>query len=270
MRRTRLVVGFHAVGSRLRVRATSIEELYVDAAREDRRMRDLVELARAAGVHVMSVPAERLDAMTGRARHQGVVATAQWSEPLQDLDAILDRADDDTLLLVLDGVQDPHNLGACLRVADAAGVDAVVAPRDRAVGLNATVAKVASGAAETVPYVTVTNLARTLDQIKDANILVVGADGTVETTIYDTPLSGPIAWVLGAEGAGMRRLTRERCDVLASIPLLGSVESLNLSVAAGICLFETRRRVTPPQSADGGRTGSTPHAGTAPRRPEEN
>ena len=146
------------------------------------------------------------------------------------------------LLLVLDGVTDPHNLGACLRVADAAGAHAVIAPKDRAVGLNATVMKVASGAGETVPYITVTNLARTLRDLKDRQIWVVGADEGGERTHYESKLGGPLAWVLGAEGEGLRRLTRETCDAIVHIPMLGSVESLNVSVASGVCLFEARRQ----------------------------
>ena len=148
----------------------------------------------------------------------------------------------EALLLVLDGVTDPHNLGACLRVADAAGAHAVIAPKDRAAGIGATVSKVASGAAETIPYYMVTNLARTLDDLKERNIWIVGADEQAEKTLYESELPEAIAWVLGAEGEGMRRLTRERCDLLARIPMSGSVASLNVSVASGVCLFESRRR----------------------------
>lgn len=242
MKQVRIVYGFHAVSSRLRHGAATIHEVYVAKDRSDRRMRDLVQFAGEVGVKCMEVDPERLDAMTGHAPHQGVVARAEPVERARDLDAVLDALTPETLFLVLDGVQDPHNLGACLRVADAAGVAAVVAPKDRAVAINATVAKVASGAADTVPYFAVTNLARTLDHMKDAGVWVVGTDSDATDDLYRTKLDGPLALVLGAEGAGLRRLTRERCDALARIPMGGTVASLNLSVAAGICLFEARRR----------------------------
>jgi 23S rRNA (guanosine2251-2'-O)-methyltransferase len=158
------------------------------------------------------------------------------------LNEVLDDLAEPAFLLVLDGVQDPHNLGACLRVADAMGVQAIVAPKDRATGLNATVHKVASGAAESVPFIAVTNLARSLRELKDKGIWVVGASGDGAGTLFDANLSGPLALVLGAEGEGLRRLTRETCDELVSIPMFGQVESLNVSVAAGICLYEARRQ----------------------------
>jgi 23S rRNA (guanosine2251-2'-O)-methyltransferase len=165
--------------------------------------------------------------------------------PVRSLDEVLDTVTGDPLLLVLDGVTDPHNLGACLRVADAAGVHAVVAPKDHAVGINATVSKVASGAAETVPYCMVTNLARTLRELKERGLWIVGADEAGTQTLYQAELKGPLAWVLGAEGAGLRRLTREHCDLLVRIPMAGAIASLNVSVAAGICLFESVRQRTP-------------------------
>ena len=189
----------------------------------------------------MTVDAARLDGLTGRARHQGVAARI-GPAPARALDDVLDAVTGDPLLLVLDGVTDPHNLGACLRVADAAGVHAVVAPKDHAVGINATVSRVASGAAEAVPYCMVTNLARTLRELKEREIWIVGADEAGTQTLHTAKLTGPIAWVLGAEGAGLRRLTRETCDVLVRIPMAGAVESLNVSVAAGVCLFETVRQ----------------------------
>jgi 23S rRNA (guanosine2251-2'-O)-methyltransferase len=158
------------------------------------------------------------------------------------LDEVLDTLTGPALLLILDGVQDPHNLGACLRVADAAGAQAVIAPKDRAVGLTATVVKVASGAADSVPYVVVTNLARTIRELQERNIWTVGADAEAEQDLYAVDQRNAIAWVLGAEGSGLRRLTRETCDQLARIPMLGTVESLNVSVAAGICLFEAMRQ----------------------------
>ena len=160
------------------------------------------------------------------------------------LDEVIESVEGPPLLLVLDGVTDPHNLGACLRVADGAGAHAVVAPKDHAVGVNATVAKVASGAAETVPYLMVTNLARTLNELKDFDIRVIGTSDDAEQTLYDIDLTGPIAFVLGSEGDGMRQLTRKTCDQLAGIPMAGAVESLNVSVAAGVCLFEALRQRT--------------------------
>lgn len=180
--------------------------------------------------------------MAGDARHQGVAACIDASRSYIDIEDVLDTLVEPALLLVLDGVQDPHNLGACLRVADAFGVHAVVAPKDRAVGLTATVHKVASGAVDAVPYISVTNLARTLRELKQRGVSIHGAAADADTDLNSASLDGPIAWVLGAEGKGMRRLTRETCDRLVSIPMLGSVESLNISVSAGICMFETRRQ----------------------------
>jgi 23S rRNA (guanosine2251-2'-O)-methyltransferase len=180
--------------------------------------------------------------MTQHARHQGVAARIEAAGPAQDLDAVLDELAEPALLLILDGVTDPHNLGACLRVADAMGVHAVVAPKDRAVGITPTVEKVASGAAEAVPFIAVTNLARAMRELKERGIWLIGADQDADHDLYSVKLEGPLAWVLGAEGEGMRRLTRENCDELARIPMLGAVESLNVSVSAGICLAETRRQ----------------------------
>ena len=239
MSEARVVFGFHAVLSRLRADPESVIEILLDAGRQDTRVRDLVGAAERAKVRVMRVPVERLDGFGGR--HQGVVARVEMKNLAQDLDDLLDKVEK-PFLLVLDGVTDPHNLGACLRVANAAGADAVVAPKDRAAGITPTVSKVASGAAEATPYIMVTNLARTLASIKERNIWVVGTDERAEKTLYETDLPDSIAWVLGAEGEGMRRLTRESCDLLVRIPMKGEVESLNVSVAAGIVLFETARR----------------------------
>lgn len=180
--------------------------------------------------------------MAGEARHQGVAANIDASRSYVDIEDVLDTLTEPALILVLDGIHDPHNLGACLRVADAFGVHAVVAPKDRAVGLTATVHKVASGAADTVPYISVTNLARSLRDLKQRGVLVIGATAEADSDLNSIKLEGPIAWVLGAEEKGLRRLTRETCDQLVSIPMLGSVENLNVSVSAGICLFETRRQ----------------------------
>jgi 23S rRNA (guanosine2251-2'-O)-methyltransferase len=180
--------------------------------------------------------------MTGHVPHQGVAARVALLRLPADLEEVLEQCNEPALLLVLDGITDPHNLGACLRVADAMGVHAVIAPRDRAAGLNATVSKVASGAAETVPYLAVTNLARTMRDLKERGIWLIGADERARQSLYEVKLGGPLAWVLGAEGEGMRRLTRETCDDLVRVPMHGSVESLNVSVSAGICLAETRRQ----------------------------
>ncbi|NDU92005.1 MAG: 23S rRNA (guanosine(2251)-2'-O)-methyltransferase RlmB [Ferrovum sp.] len=243
MAKLKVIYGFHAVASRLRHHPETIHELYVDSMRKDPRARDFLTLAEAAGVAVRAVPGDRLTGLAGTSRHQGVVAQADAVELRVDLDQIIEIAGKDLLLLVLDGVQDPHNLGACLRVADAMGAHAVVAPRDRAVSLSPTVAKVASGAAETVPYITVTNLARTLRDLKDHAVWVIGTDDQANEDLFGAKFERPMAWVLGAEGAGLRRLTRENCDQLVRIPMFGTVESLNVSVAAGICLYESRRRI---------------------------
>jgi 23S rRNA (guanosine2251-2'-O)-methyltransferase len=236
------VFGFHAVRSCIRHDPAGIVALYVLEARDDVRMRDLLDMAARAGVRVMTVDRERLHRLAGHARHQGVVASVAASDHRLDLDDVLAALTEPALLLVLDGVQDPHNLGACLRVADGLGAHAVIAPKDRSVGLTPTVAKVACGAAETVPYIAVTNLARTLRSLQERGIWIVGADAAGTTALGDAEVAGAIGWVLGAEGEGLRRLTRETCDALLRIPMTGAVESLNVSVAAGICLFESRRQ----------------------------
>jgi 23S rRNA (guanosine2251-2'-O)-methyltransferase len=186
----------------------------------------------------------RLAQLAGNHGHQGVVARVHAIDIAKSLDECLEALPENepALILVLDGITDPHNLGACLRVADGAGVHAVIAPKDHAVGINATVAKVASGAAETVPYFMVTNLARTLNELKERNIWITGTSDDAEKTLYDVDLKISTAWVLGAEGSGLRQLTRKTCDQLVSIPMAGGVESLNVSVASGICLYETVRQ----------------------------
>jgi len=242
MSNTRFIYGFHAVAGRIKQRAASVQEVYVDATRRDARTRDLIKLAASFMVRVVEVDSARLDGMAGAGRHQGVAAKADAVELAVSLDDVLDAVVGPPLVLVLDGVTDPHNLGACLRTADAAGVHAVLAPKDRAVGLNATVIKVASGAADTVPYITVTNLARSLRELKERDIWIVGATEDVPMAHHAPGLARPLAWVLGAEGEGLRRLTRETCDELRHIPMAGSIESLNVSVAAGVCLFEAMRQ----------------------------
>ncbi len=241
---TRLIHGFHAVTAKLRHDPEGVREICIAAGRQDARMRDLVQLAESRGVRVVTLDAARLDGMTGNARHQGVAAKVAAQQRYLTVDDVLDGLSEPALLLVLDGVTDPHNLGACLRVADAAGAHAVIAPKDRACGLNATAIKVASGAADTVPYLVVTNLARSLREMKERGIWTIGAAGEAQQDLYAIDQKGPTAWVLGAEGEGLRRLTRDTCDELARIPMHGSVESLNVSVASGVCLFEARRQRT--------------------------
>jgi len=239
---TKVLFGFHAVTVRLKTAPGSITEIHIDASRRDQRMRQFVERATAAGVKLVDSDDARLAQLAGSGRHQGVVARAAAVAQTHSLDDLLDTLEGPPLLLVLDGVTDPHNLGACLRVADGAGAQAVIAPKDHAVGLNATVAKVASGAAETVPYFMVTNLARTLAELKERDIRIVGTAEDAPTGLYEAVFTGPVALVLGAEGAGMRQLTRRHCDELVRLPMKGAVESLNVSVAAGICLYEALRQ----------------------------
>ena len=205
-------------------------------------MRHLVERATAASVRLLDSDDARLTQLCGTPRHQGVVARVTPLVQTHSLDDLLDGVEGPPLLLVLDGVTDPHNLAACLRVADGAGVHAVIAPKDHAVGLNATVAKVASGAAETVHYQMVTNLARTLNELKERDVRIIGTSDDAPITLYEADLSGPLALVLGAEGKGLRQLTRKTCDVLVRIPMCGAVESLNVSVASGVCLYEALRQ----------------------------
>ncbi|MDM9559142.1 23S rRNA (guanosine(2251)-2'-O)-methyltransferase RlmB [Bordetella petrii] len=242
MASAQVLAGFHAVVARLRHAPESIKDIYVEAARRDKRMLAFLEQAERAGRRVHPVAAERLDGLARGTRHQGVVALAEERLLAVDVDEVLDTIEGPALLLVLDGVTDPHNLGACLRTADAAGVHAVVAPRDRAVGLNSTVQRVACGAADTVPYITVTNLARTLRALKERGVWVVGTDDQASDSLHAVDARQPMAWVMGAEGEGMRRLTRETCDQLVNIPMLGSVESLNVSVASAVCLYESVRQ----------------------------
>lgn len=241
----KVLFGFHAVGVRLKTAPASIIEVYFDASRRDQRMRQFLDRAREAGVRLIEADGLRIAKLAGSHGHQGVAARVQAVEQATSLDDLLDQLEasgEPALLLVLDGVTDPHNLGACLRVADGAGAHAVIAPKDHAVGINATVAKVASGAAETMPYFMVTNLARTLGELKERNIWVIGTSGDAPGTVYEVDLKGPVALVLGAEGPGMRQLTRKTCDELVSIPMKGAVESLNVSVASGVCLYEALRQ----------------------------
>ncbi len=238
----KVLFGFHAVGVRLKVAPQSIVEVYFEVSRRDARMRQFIDRCKEAGVRLIESDGLRLAKLAGSHGHQGVAALVQHMEPVHSLDDLLDSISEPPLLLVLDGITDPHNLGACLRVADGAGAHAVIAPKDHAAGINATVAKVASGAAETMPYFMVTNLARTLGELKERNIWIIGTSGDAPKTIYQVEMRGPTALVLGAEGPGMRQLTRKTCDELVSIPMKGAVESLNVSVASGVCLFEALRQ----------------------------
>jgi 23S rRNA (guanosine2251-2'-O)-methyltransferase len=241
----KVIFGFHAVGVRIKTAPKSVIEVLFDASRRDARMRQFVTRAREAGVRLIEADGLRLARLAGSHGHQGVAARVEPVAQTRSLDELLEgleAAGAMPLLLVLDGVTDPHNLGACLRVADGAGAHAVIAPKDHAAGINATVAKVASGAAETVPYFMVTNLARTLAELKERNIWCVGASDDAPGTLYQCDFKRPLALVLGAEGEGMRQLTRKTCDELARIPMAGAVESLNVSVASGICLYEAMRQ----------------------------
>jgi 23S rRNA (guanosine2251-2'-O)-methyltransferase len=241
----KVIFGFHAVGVRIKTAPESVIEVLFDATRRDARMKQFMARAQEAGVRLIEADGLRLAKLAGSHGHQGVAARVNPVAQAHSLDELLESleaAGTMPLLLVLDGVTDPHNLGACLRVADGAGVHAVIAPKDHAAGINATVAKVASGAAETVPYFMVTNLARTLGELKERSIWCIGTSGDAPKTLYQVDLRGPVALVLGAEGPGMRQLTRKTCDDLVHIPMQGAVESLNVSVASGICLYEALRQ----------------------------
>lgn len=240
-----VLAGFHAVVARVRHAASSVREVYVDETRRDKRMLSFIDQMQQAGLKVIPVQADRLNGLAKGTRHQGVVALADEQELAVDVNELLDdleEAGQVPFLLILDGVTDPHNLGACLRTANAAGAHAVIAPRDRAVGLNATVSRVACGGAESTPYITVTNLARTMRQLRDRDVWLVGTDDQATHSMHQVDARRPMAWVMGAEGEGMRRLTRETCDELVSIPMMGAVESLNVSVASAVCLYETLRQ----------------------------
>ena len=251
----KVLFGFHAVGVRLKTAPQSIVEIYFEPTRRDARMRQFIDKVNEAGVRLIEADGMRLSKLCGGHGHQGVAARVHSIEQVHSLDELLENLESsqlalpkdqrvNPLILVLDGVTDPHNLGACLRVADGAGVHAVIAPKDHAAGINATVAKVASGAAETVPYFMVTNLARTLGELKERNIWIIGTSDAATQTLYQADLTGPVALVLGAEGAGVRQLTSKTCDQLVSIPMRGAVESLNVSVASGVCLYEAMRQRT--------------------------
>ena len=247
--------GFHAIGVRLKTAPESVIEIHFESSRRDARMRSFIDRAAEAKIRLIESDGLRLSKLCGSHGHQGVVARVKAIAQVTSLDELLENLEAANaelpeaqrvapLILVLDGITDPHNLGACLRVADGAGVHAVIAPKDHAAGINATVAKVASGAAETVPYFMVTNLARTLKELKERNIWIIGTSDAASKTLYQADLTGPVALVLGAEGDGIRQLTAKTCDELISIPMRGAVESLNVSVASGVCLYEALRQRT--------------------------
>ena len=238
------VIGIHAVSELLTQHPGSVCQLVLQSGRDDRRIAALRELASNAGIAIQELARDAFE-REFEGVHQGVAAFAEFENNTQSekqLFDLLKGLDHPPLLLVLDGVTDPHNLGACLRSADAAGVDAVIIPKDKSVGLNATVRKVACGAAETVTLVAVTNLARCLDKLKEQGVWLVGAADQADSSLYEQDLAGPIALVMGSEGSGLRRLTRESCDFLVSIPMAGALSSLNVSLATGVCLFEARRQ----------------------------
>lgn len=238
------VYGIHAVTTLLQRSPDQVVELWVMKGRDDQRINRILELAQEQGLDIREADKGLLNQKAEEGNHQGVMA---WRKPVQNktekhLDDILDNLSGTALILILDGVTDPHNLGACLRTADAAGVQLVIAPKDKSAPLNATASKVACGAAEAVPYIQVTNLARTMKELQERGIWIIGTAGEATQSLYQQDLTGPIALVMGAEGAGMRRLTREHCDYLINIPMAGEVSSVNVSVATGICLFEAVRQ----------------------------
>ncbi len=237
------IFGLHAVRSALQ-RPDRVAELLVAGGRQDQRIRDILDLATAAGLHPRTGASEELEKLAKGGRHQGVVARLRQQQTQDEpyLKALLKRLDEPPFLLVLDEVQDPHNLGACLRTAEGAGVHAVITPRDRSAGLTATVRKVASGAAESLPFIQVTNLARTLKWLQQEGVWLIGTAGEAEHLLFETDLRGALAIVMGGEGKGLRRLTREACDRLVRLPMAGTVESLNVSVAAGVTLYEAVRQ----------------------------
>lgn len=239
-----LLSGIHSIEAALKYDAENVTELYIESGQQNPRVRELAERARELGIKPHARDRADLDRMTGGARHQGIAAMYKTppARTESDLPKLIESAGQEALFLVLDGVTDPHNLGACLRSAEAAGVTAVIVPKDKAVGITPTVRRASAGAADRVAFVAATNLARSLKVLKDAGVWLTGFTGDAAQSLYDGDFKGPVGIVLGSEGEGMRRLTREACDHVASIPMRGSVESLNVSVAAGVVLFEVLRQ----------------------------
>ncbi len=248
MLKKEFIFGFHAITALLRSQPKKIFRLYRHEGRDDKRMQALLQLAEAHAIPIQSVSKQQCDTWSNAGVHQGILAEIKAAKSLNEHDffsLLAQRLQDESrppFLLVLDEVQDPHNLGACLRSANVAGVDAVIIPQDRSASMTAMVRKIAAGAAETTPLFSVINLASTLEKLKKAGVWCYGLDQSAAQLIYDTALTGALALILGAEGKGLRRLTRERCDGLVAIPMVGTVSSLNVSVAAGICLFEAFRQ----------------------------
>jgi len=244
MKSIKSIFGYHSVISLLSHTPKHVNCIYLQSKKYDEHSQEILQLAQTHNIPVKYLSRDLLGEMVYHANHQGIVAavtrTGDYTE--EDIKVILNKTDTPPLLLILDGVQDPHNLGACLRTANAAGVHAVIAPKDKACGLTPTVYKVASGAAEVTPFIQVTNLARTMRMLKEFNVWIYGTAEEAKQDIYHVDLKGPVALVLGAEGEGLRRLTREHCDFMIKIPMSGSVPSLNVSVAAGVCLFEAVRQ----------------------------
>jgi 23S rRNA (guanosine2251-2'-O)-methyltransferase len=239
-----VIAGIHSVRAALRHGVSGVSEVWLQRKRRDRRLVEVAELARRAGAPVREVGRDELNRAAEGVNHQGVLAwvSAPAARSEKDLARILNGADGPAFLLILDAVQDPQNLGACLRTADAAGVHALIAPKDNSVGLTPVACKVASGAVETVPYVQVTNLARTIDELKERGVWIIGTAGQATADLFETDLNGPVALAMGGEGKGLRRLTRERCDLLVRLPMLGAVESLNVAAATAVCLYEALRQ----------------------------
>lgn len=244
MSKTDLIFGIHSVKTSLLKTPAQVLELWIDKRRDDKRIAEIHNLVKKAGIKQHEVDKDQLDRMLPGSNHQGIIARCQLPSvgSESELFSIIENLQKPALLLILDGVQDPHNLGACLRCADGAGVDAVVIPKDKSVGITPVVAKVASGALQNTPVIQVTNLARTMERLKKEGVWIVGLDEKGEQTLYEMDLKTAVAFAMGAEGAGLRRLTKEKCDFLVKLPMQGVVESLNVSVASGICLYETLRQ----------------------------
>ena len=244
MKNQKLVYGFHAIESLVRTNATFISSIYIDEERQDQRLKNFLKSLDDKNIQYHFYNKQRLDKLIPNTKHQGVIALiSQKNESFFTIEDVVEKDYKiDPLFLILDGIEDPHNLGACFRVADAMGVNAIISPKDKAVGINATVRKVACGATESVPFVNVTNLNRAIDYLKQNHFFIIGTEQETKNSLYNTDLKGPLAIIMGSEGSGMRRLTREACDLLITIPMMGSVESLNVSVATGICLSEIQRQ----------------------------
>ena len=241
-----IIVGFHAVQSLLKTNPTRARSLLVLKGRRDQRLQKTIAMAEKESIEIQKVSGDELDKLADKTRHQGVVLYADKGKVYDErwMFEYLEMLDHKALILILDGITDPHNLGACLRTADASGVDAVIVPRDKSCGLTPVVRKVASGAADTVPFVLVTNLSRTMEKLRDSGVWIVGAAGEAEKNLSEIGFDMPTAVVMGSEDRGLRRLTRESCDYLVKIPMAGAVSSLNVSVATGVVLYEVTRQRT--------------------------